>query len=168
MRRIAIEKRPNATRLVQSQGLVYTAHPDPDGPSDSYWPDDRYYSFTSDEIDLIEQAGKDVFDMCCEAADYLVEHPEVITGKMAVPPFALQQIKESWNREPPWGSVYGRFDVCFGGIDHPDPKLRVPKFYEFSKSCMGYGSICANTGKKKRCRYPDVPSRSCVHSVDVA
>ena len=149
MRRIAIEKRPNATRLVQSQGLVYTAHPDPDGPSDSYWPDDRYYSFTSDEIDLIEQAGKDVFDMCCEAADYLVEHPEVITGKMAVPPFALQQIKESWNREPPWGSVYGRFDVCFGGIDHPDPKLRVPKFYEFSKSCMGYGSICANTGKKK-------------------
>src|SRR5262249_25385179 len=36
------------------------------------------------------------------------------------------------NREPAWGSVYGRFDVCFGGLDHPDPRLRVPKFYEFN------------------------------------
>ena len=136
MRRIPIEKRPNATRLVQSQGLVYTANPDSDGPSDSYWPDDRYYSFTCEEIALLEEAGKDVFDMCCEAADYLVDHPDLI-DKMAIPKFALEQIKESWNREPAWGSVYGRFDVCFGGIDHPDPRLQTPKFYEFSMpSCV--------------------------------
>ncbi|KAI1500657.1 glutathionylspermidine synthase [Biscogniauxia marginata] len=132
MRRIPVEKRPNATRLVQSQGLVYSKNPGPGNTSDPYWPDDRYYSFTSKEIELLEQAGKDVFDLCCEAADYLVEHPEVITSKMAIPAFALQQIKESWNQEPAWGSVYGRFDVCFGGLDHPDPRLRVPKFYEFN------------------------------------
>lgn len=147
MKRISVEKRPNATRLVQSQGLVYTANPDPDGPPDSYWPDDRYYSFTSDEIALLEEAGKDVFDMCCEAADHLVEHPEVVTNKMAIPSFALQQIKESWNREPAWGSVYGRFDICFGGIDHPDPRLRVPKFYEFSTSAWvaSHVPICTYT-----------------------
>ncbi|KAI0384193.1 glutathionylspermidine synthase [Hypomontagnella monticulosa] len=132
MRRIQTEKRPNATRLVQSQGLVYSKNPPPGGPAEPYWPDDRYYSFTSEEIELLERAAQDVFAMCCEAADYLVEHPEIITGKMAIPAFALKQIKESWNREPAWGSVYGRFDICYGGLDHPDPRLRVPKFYEFN------------------------------------
>ncbi|OTB05632.1 hypothetical protein M426DRAFT_56688 [Hypoxylon sp. CI-4A] len=132
MRRVPVEKRPNATRLVQSQGLVYTKEPTAENPADPYWPDDRYYSFTNEEITLIEKAGKDVFDMCCEAANYLVEDPDVITSKMAIPAYALKQIKKSWEREPVWGSIYGRFDVCFGGLDHPDPRLRVPKFYEFN------------------------------------
>ncbi|WJG35779.1 uncharacterized protein FOBCDRAFT_276924 [Fusarium oxysporum Fo47] len=51
---------------------------------------------------------------------------------MAIPAFALQQIKESWNREPAWGSLYRRFDVCFGSLDHHGPRLRVPKCYEFN------------------------------------
>ncbi|KAI1413988.1 Glutathionylspermidine synthase [Hypoxylon sp. FL1857] len=133
MRRIQVEKRPNATRLVQSQGLVFSETPKPeDACQEPYWPDDRYYSFTSEEIELLEKAGQDVFAMCCEAAEYLLEHPELITSKMAIPAFALRAIKESWDREPAWGSIYGRFDVCFGGLEHPDPRLRVPKFYEFN------------------------------------
>ncbi|GKT63783.1 glutathionylspermidine synthase [Colletotrichum tofieldiae] len=131
MRRVPVKKRDNATRLVQSQGLVFAdlgAH----NASEPYWPDDRYYSFALEEITLLENAAKDVFAMCCEAAEYLVEHPDIITKKMAVPAFALKQIKESWDREPAWGSIYGRFDVCFGGLNHPDPRLRVPKFYEFN------------------------------------
>ncbi|KAK8056389.1 glutathionylspermidine synthase [Apiospora rasikravindrae] len=156
MRRIKIDKRPNATRLVQSQGLVYRYEPSPssaaapgskassspttatttssssEGGDDPYWPDNRYYSFTSEEIALLETAGQDVFAMCCEAADYLVAHPEIITKNMAIPAFCLQQIARSWAREPAWGSVYGRFDVCFGGLDHPDPRQRIPKFYEFN------------------------------------
>lgn len=131
MRRISVDKRPNATRLVQSQGLVY-ADLVSKGDTEPYWPDDRYYSFTGEEISLLEKAGEEVFQMCCEAADYLVEHPDIITNKMAIPAFALRQIIESWNQEPEFGSVYGRFDVCFGGLDHPDPRLRVPKFYEFN------------------------------------
>ena len=132
MKRVPVEKRPNATRLVQSQGLVYSETPDEGDLTEPYWPDDRYYSFTTEEIELLQKAGEDMFAMCCEAADYLTEHPEIITNKMAIPAFALKQIKESWDREPAWGSVYGRFDVCFGGLDHPDERLRVPKFYEFN------------------------------------
>ncbi|KAK7951556.1 glutathionylspermidine synthase [Apiospora aurea] len=132
MRRIKIDKRPNATRLVQSQGLVYSYEPSSEGGDDPYWPDNRYYSFTSDEIALLETAGQDVFAMCCEAADYLVAHPDIVTDKIAIPAFCLEQIARSWAREPAWGSVYGRFDVCFGGLDHPDPRLRAPKFYEFN------------------------------------
>ncbi|KAL2877487.1 hypothetical protein SGCOL_007231 [Colletotrichum sp. CLE4] len=131
MRRVPVEKRPNATRLVQSQGLVFADLVAP-GASEPYWPDDRYYSFTEKEMLLLEEAARDVFAMCCEAADYLVEHPDIITKKMAVPAFALKQIKASWDREPAWGSIYGRFDICFGGLAHPDPRLRVPKFYEFN------------------------------------
>ncbi|OLN95261.1 putative acid-amine ligase YgiC 2 [Colletotrichum chlorophyti] len=130
MRRVPVDKRRNATRLVQSQGLVFADLTAP-GASEPYWPDNRYYSFTLEEITLLESAAKDVFGMCCEAADYLVEHPEVVF-KMAIPGFALKQIKESWDREPAWGSIYGRFDICFGGLNHPDPRLRIPKFYEFN------------------------------------
>ncbi|EFQ36820.1 glutathionylspermidine synthase, partial [Colletotrichum graminicola M1.001] len=131
MRRIPVQKRKNATRLVQSQGLVY-GHLSSYRTTEPYWPDNRYYSFTLEEITLLENAAKDVFAMCCEAADYLVEHSDIITEKMGVPAFALQQIMESWDRESPWGSIYGRFDVCFGGLDHADSRLRVPKFYEFN------------------------------------
>ncbi|KAK1993425.1 glutathionylspermidine synthase [Colletotrichum falcatum] len=130
MRRIPVEKRPDVIRIVQSQGLVWA---DLEGicASEHYWPDDRYYSFTQEEIELLETATKDVFDMCCEAADYLTDRPDMME-KMAIPAFAYKQITESWNREPAWGSVYGRFDVCFGGLQHPDPRLRSPKFYEFN------------------------------------
>ncbi|KAJ0161827.1 putative acid--amine ligase YgiC [Colletotrichum tanaceti] len=130
MRRIPVKKRPNALRLVQSQGLVFADHAGPH-ESEPYWPDDRYYSFTSEEIKLLERAVKDVFDMCCDAAEYIVHHPDVMK-KMAIPEFAFKQIIESWNREPAWGSVYARFDICFGGLQHPDPRLRTPKFYEFN------------------------------------
>ncbi|KAK4146670.1 glutathionylspermidine synthase [Dichotomopilus funicola] len=138
MRRVPCTPRPNATRLVQSQGLVYTTDPpqptnkDDNNVTDPYWPDNRYYSFTTTEISLLSQAATEVFTLCCEAADYLLTHPHLITTRLAIPAFALQQIASSWNREPAWGSVYGRFDVCFGGLDHPDERLRTPRFYEFN------------------------------------
>lgn len=136
MRRIPVDKRPDATRLVQSQGLVYSKTPSsPSGEREEpYWPDDRYYSFTRDEIALLEQAGNDVYAMCREATDHLIANPDLLTTyttKLGIPAFALPQIKQSWERNA-WGSIYGRFDVCFGGLDHPDPRLRVPKFYEFN------------------------------------
>ena len=132
MRRVNIDQRPNAARLVASQGLVYSQ--DLSDPNIHYWPDDRYYSFTQEEINLLHEATDDVFDMCCEAAGWLTqpENQHVMTEKMAIPAFAIRQIVESWNRDPGWGSIYGRFDVCFGGLDHPEPRLRVPKFYEFN------------------------------------
>lgn len=131
MRRIPVDRRPNASRLLLSQGLVFTDLTSP-GSKDPYWPDDRYYSFTQEEIECLEDASKQVFNMCCEAIDYMVENEDEIVSSMAIPALAVKQIVESWEREPPWGSVYGRFDVCFGGLDHEDPRLRIPKFYEFN------------------------------------
>ncbi|KAK1959637.1 glutathionylspermidine synthase [Colletotrichum sublineola] len=131
MRRVTVEKRPNATRLVKSQGLVFADLVAPNA-TEPYWPDNRYYSFTQEEVFLLEKATTEVFEMCCEAVEYLLEHSDIITQKMAIPTFALEQIKQSWDREPAWGSIYGRFDICFGGLNHPDARLRVPKFYEFN------------------------------------
>ncbi|KLU81094.1 hypothetical protein MAPG_00189 [Magnaporthiopsis poae ATCC 64411] len=132
MRRVHIEPRPNASRLVQSQGLVHNEDPFPDDQHELYWPEDRYYAFTTEEINLLERASREVFEMLCEAAEHLVDNPHLITERMAIPAFCVRQIVDSWDREPAFGSVYSRFDVCFGGLDHPDPRLRVPKFYEFN------------------------------------
>ncbi|KAK7228046.1 hypothetical protein V2G26_000216 [Clonostachys chloroleuca] len=85
--------------------LVYTLN-----AGTEYWPDDRYYSFTTEEIELLIQAGKDVFEMCCEAAEVICRDPTTMTKKMAIPEFAVEQIIRSWDREPACGSVYGRFD----------------------------------------------------------
>ncbi|KAK8049450.1 glutathionylspermidine synthase [Apiospora phragmitis] len=97
MRRIKIEKRPNATRLVQSQGLVYSYEPSP--PSSVMAPASKSTTPSRPRRSLLEAAGQDVFAMCCEAADYL--------------------IAASWAREPAWGSVYGRFDFYEFNADTP-------------------------------------------------
>ncbi|KAF4476837.1 putative acid--amine ligase YgiC [Colletotrichum fructicola] len=122
MRRIPVQKRPNHTRPVQSQGLVFADLVAP-GASEPYWPDDRYYSFTEEEIHLLEGAAKDVFAMCCEAADYLTENQDIITKDIAVPAFALSEIKSRGIE-----SLHG-----------------APKFYEFNAdtptSLLEAGSI---------------------------
>lgn len=132
MRRVRTEPRPNFVRLLHSQGLVFNRDPIPAGQHEHYWPDDRYYAFTGEEIKLLQDAAADVFAMLCEATDYLTERPELIASRLAIPEFCLKQIVESWKRTPAFGSVYSRFDICFGGLDHADPRLRVPRFYEIN------------------------------------
>ncbi|TLD22799.1 hypothetical protein PspLS_07045 [Pyricularia sp. CBS 133598] len=135
MRRVKVEPRPNAIRLVQSQGLVYNVLNDPipgEKKREHYWNDDRYYAFTLEETELLDRAATDVFNMLCEASEHLTENPEEITSRLGIPAYCIKQIIESWDREPAFGSVYSRFDICFGGLNHPDPRLRVPKFYEIN------------------------------------
>ncbi|TLD21535.1 hypothetical protein PspLS_09239 [Pyricularia sp. CBS 133598] len=132
MRRVRTEPRANFVRLVHSQGLVFNRDPLPEGQHEHYWPDNRYYAFNNEDIRLLANAAADVFAMLSEATDHIIEHPELITGKLAIPEFCLKQIAQSWKRTPAFGSVYSRFDICFGGLNHPDPQLRVPKFYEIN------------------------------------
>ncbi|MBT0567340.1 glutathionylspermidine synthase family protein [Williamsia sp. CHRR-6] len=133
MRRLTCAQRPDWTALVQSQGLVYTRETDPSDPFHHYWREGVYYSFTLAEIELLEEAARCVFDMCVEAGDWMTDPANRdVLSQIGIPAYAHDQVIASWDPEPAFGSIYGRFDFRFGGLDHPDPALRVPQLYEFN------------------------------------
>jgi glutathionylspermidine synthase len=124
-------QRTNWRKLILQDGLVYSPTAKPDGTIMDYWREGPYYSFTLADITCMEQASKTIFDMLIKAGDYIVANPEIMR-KMGIPEYAWPQIIKSWDQEPAWGSVYGRYDIRFGGLDNPDPELRSPKLYEFN------------------------------------
>lgn len=131
MRRIHGKERTNWRDLVLQQGLVYSPTEKPDGSIMDYWREGPFYSFSLAEIATLESASKTIFDMLIEAGDYIVAHPEIMR-KMGIPEYAWPQVIKTWNQEPAYGSVYGRYDIRFGGSEHPDEALRSPKLYEFN------------------------------------
>ncbi len=121
---------------VRSEGLVYLDSTDPDGNPVKYWREGPYYTLTSAEQELLEHASKTMFQMCIDAGDKMVKHPEIMQ-RMGIPDVAIPEIIRTWNlegaHEPP--SVYGRFDWRFGGDceqAEKDPSLRIPKLLEFN------------------------------------
>lgn len=135
MKRMMTTARENYLEKVHATGLVYT-HENQSGPNPElyrYWRDDAYYQFSLAEIQTLEDAAKAVFEMLEEAGDWLLS-PEgaVDLTRFGIPAPMMRSVIESWNEEPACGSIYGRFDFRFGGLDHADPQMRVPVLYEFN------------------------------------
>lgn len=131
MQRLLGTQRPGWERIVMDQGLIYNATTSPEGQVFSYWQEGPYYSLTRAEVESLEGACATIFQMCVDAGDYIVANPRVM-DRMGIPRWAHQEVIRSWNVEPARGSVYGRFDLRFGGHDHPDHTARVPQLYEFN------------------------------------
>lgn len=135
MKRMMTTARENYLDKVHATGLVYT-HEDEISPNPElyrYWRDDAYYEMSMTDIETLERAAKEVFSMMEEAGDWLLS-PEgaVDLSRFGIPAPMMRPIIESWNEEPACGSVYGRFDFRFGGINHSDPAMRTPMLYEFN------------------------------------
>lgn len=112
-------------------GLVYLETTQATGKTTDYWREDIHYSFSEADEQAVADASAAIFDMCIEAGDFIVKNPAVMK-RMGIPKWAFEQVIYSWNEEPAYGSVYGRFDLRFGGTDHADEELRVPQLYEFN------------------------------------
>lgn len=131
MRRLGTDKREDWQAKIYDQGLIYFKSETPDGVEFSYWKEGEFYSFTIRDIEVLEAAGAEIFEMLIEAGDHVVANPEIMR-KMAIPEFAWDMIIKTWNDEPAWQSIYGRYDLRFGGVSHPSKAMRVPKLYEFN------------------------------------
>lgn len=135
MRRRRLSARPDYLQRVQEAGLVYT-HEDPlsDHPElYRYWRDDAYYEMSAADVEALEQAAASVFRMLQDAGDWLLSPAGAwYLQRFQIPERAMRSVIDSWNEEPAAGSVYGRYDFRFGGCDHVDPAMRVPKLYEFN------------------------------------
>lgn len=129
--------RPNWEGLIKEQGLTYWRTEMPDSTIKSYWREGPHYTFTSAEIEEMYADAETIFQMLIDAGEYIIERPDLMR-RMGIPDFAHEQVITSWNRhvkiegeEHDFGSVYGRYDVAFGGHTG-DPRTRRLRLLEFN------------------------------------
>ncbi|WP_294244780.1 glutathionylspermidine synthase family protein [uncultured Chryseobacterium sp.] len=76
-----------------------------------YWDESHYYEFSMDEINIIESATAELWQMCLEAVDYVIE--KNLWHRFSIPEYFRDYIVTSWEEDHP--SIYGRFDFGFDG-----------------------------------------------------
>ena len=97
--------RPGWQRKLEEIGFTYHSM---DG---RYWDESVCYSFTAEEIDMLESVTAELHEMCIEAAGAIIERDWF--DRLAIPEHARNLIVDSWNRDEP--SLYGRFDFSYDG-----------------------------------------------------
>jgi glutathionylspermidine synthase len=102
-------------KKVEELGFIFHT---PDMP---YWDESIYYTFNYAQIDILEKATATLYDMCLEAAEYIIENK--LYSKLLIPDSFIPLIERSWENEDP--SIYGRFDLWYDGVNPP-------KLYEFN------------------------------------
>ncbi|WP_329172808.1 glutathionylspermidine synthase family protein [Streptomyces sp. NBC_01477] len=114
MRRHTIAPRPQWQRIVEEQGVVYPLTRHPDGVLRPYWDESAYYAFTLPEVEALEAVVEELHRLCLDAAAHMVAEDRFadlgITDRGLV-----ARIVESWRRRDELPSLYGRFDLRYGG-----------------------------------------------------
>ena len=114
MKRISINPRADWQEKVEKLGFGFHTL------ESTYWDESAYYELSETEVNTLETATNELWQMCLEA----VEH--VITKKkydlFHIPQWIQPHIERTWNDDAP--SIYGRFDFSF--------KDGLPKLLEFN------------------------------------
>lgn len=115
MKRITVAPRPDWQSEMARIGFNYHSI---DG---NYWQEDACYVFTESQIDLLEDATNALHHMYVQAVAHVVKTGDY--ARLGIDDIAAKQIEDSLGRQAP--SLYGRFDLCFDGINPP-------KLYEYN------------------------------------
>ena len=107
MERIKIVPRNNWQKSVENLGFGFHTTNVP------YWKEDAYYSFTMDEVLKLEKATEELWEMCLEAVQYVIDNR--LYKKFSIPSKIISVIEKSWNEDAP--SIYGRFDFGYDGTN---------------------------------------------------
>ncbi len=91
---------------VESQGLIYHT---PEG--NRYWDESAFYEFTAKEVDALEAATNELWDMWLAAIQRVIDQNRF--AELRIPEAAVPLIISTWNQEPP--AVHGRFDLAYDG-----------------------------------------------------
>lgn len=110
MERIRIEARPDWRRQVEAVGMHYHTLDD-----EIYWDESACYRFTASQIDILEDASRELHRLCLEAVQHIIDHR--LFDRLAIPAWAGEVIAQSWRRRD--ASLYGRFDLAWSGQGAP-------------------------------------------------
>lgn len=106
MQRLIIERRKDWETKVKNLGLEYYNQ-----ASDGiYWDESAYYKFSAAEIDKMYYASKELFNLCMEAIDKIIENDWF--HRFGIEHSIAQAIVDSWDDDAP--TLYGRFDLTLG------------------------------------------------------
>lgn len=105
MQRHTISPRNNWQSAVEKLGFGFHTADVP------YWNESAYYEFSMAEITKIESATAELWGMCLEAVQYVINNK--LYARFAIPEKAIALIEKSWNDDDP--AIYGRFDFGFDG-----------------------------------------------------
>ncbi|HLZ17120.1 MAG TPA: glutathionylspermidine synthase family protein [Cyclobacteriaceae bacterium] len=114
MIRHQIPVRENWRARVEQIGFTYHTL---DGVT--YWDESVFYEFTRNQADKIEQSTAEVYRLCLQAVKYVIQHR--LYRRFFIPEEFIPKIEASWRNQEP--SVYGRFDLVWGGMENTVPKM---------------------------------------------
>jgi len=109
MQRITTTPRNNWQKTVEELGFGFHTADVP------YWDESAYYTFTLPEIEKLEAVTAELWDMCIQAVQHVIDHN--LFNQFMIPQFMVQHIIDSWNNDAP--AIYGRFDLQFDGKNEP-------------------------------------------------
>lgn len=107
MKRIAIRPRPQWQQKVEDIGFGFHTGSLP------YWTENAYYEFEPYEIDLLEDATQELWDLCLEAVQRVID--QQLYDRFRIPAAFRPYIERTWNKDAPM--VYGRFDLAYKNGD---------------------------------------------------
>src|SRR5690348_13473210 len=114
MERLTSKPRDDWERLVESQGFCFHTI---DGQP--YWDESAFYRFSAAEVDEIERATYELDRMCLEAVEHVVGARRF--GPFGIPDWLADYVAQSWEEDEL--TIYGRFDLAYGGAGSGPPKL---------------------------------------------
>lgn len=111
------QPRDNWQQLVEDSGLLWHTV---DGKP--YWDETAYYEFNMGQIEAIEEATENCYDLLLQAGVRIIENN--MFHRFDIPDYAVPAIIESWEHESA-ALNYGRFDFGYDGTG-------APKLFEFN------------------------------------
>ena len=103
MKRLTITPRNNWQTEVEKLGFGFHTTNVP------YWDETAYYSFSMDEILLIEKATAELWDLCLGAVQHIMDNN--LYNQFGIAENYIKYIEKTWTEDHP--AIYGRFDFCY-------------------------------------------------------
>lgn len=100
MKRIKIQPRNSWQEKVEKIGFGFHSTNVP------YWDESAYYQFSMQEILDIEKATNELWEMCLNSVQFVIDHG--MYEQFKIPSWIVPLVEKSWNEDHP--SIYGRFD----------------------------------------------------------
>lgn len=127
MRRIPIAPRPDWQTKAQELGFDWHTAPTAEDPVGLYWDESAYWHLSAEEVDALEAATEELHAMCLAAAAHVID-------RKLLPHFGFDArtiglIEQSWRERESAPTIYGRFDLAYGGAEVGDGQ---PKMLEYN------------------------------------